>query len=100
MGRKPGFKHSPDVRAKIGAGVKISRGRSIDNFFIFKITTDKGIFFGTVEAEIEEQAELRAKKAMEILGLSILNLERRKRSPASGDNTFLMPLKGTNIFAG
>jgi len=57
MGRKPWFKHPDEVKKKISEGAKRSHLHQLEGFFLFEVATDKGIFYGTVQAELNEQAE-------------------------------------------
>ena len=85
MGRKPGFKHSDETKKNISAGVKRSQP---EGWFVFEVATDKGIFYGNVQADIKEQAESLIKGIFKnAFGLSISSIVQRKRVP-KGDNTF------------
>ncbi len=97
MGRQPGFHHLPETRKKIKKGVRLQQQKERDRIpscFETKVETEKGIFYGVIEAESSEQAELRARTLFSRLGIPISKLEPRKRIPVGGGSTFYLPITG------
>ncbi len=79
MGRKPGYSPSSATREKMRQAAQRlwQRRKNGEDFFYFRVVTNKGIFFGRVGGEVLEQAELMVKKCIGKIGLSVLSLERR-----------------------